>query len=63
LPEIAGVLFNSTFLDKDSPVDPRIDEMILWGKKLHRIGAAEGVEGNLSFRTKLASSLQVPVLP
>ena len=53
MPEIAGVLFSSVFLDKNSPVDVRIDEMIQWGKRFHELGAVQGVEGNLSFRTKL----------
>ena len=53
MPEIGGVIFSSIFLDKTSPDDPRIDEMAQWGKKIRESGAVHGVEGNLSFRTKL----------
>ena len=63
MPEIAGVSFSSVFLNKTSPVDPRIDEMILWGKKFHALGAIEGVEGNLSFRTKMGFIITAQGLP
>jgi L-fuculose-phosphate aldolase len=53
VPEIAGVMFSSVFLDKNSPIDTRIDEIIQWGKRFHKLGAVQGTEGNLSFRTKL----------
>ena len=46
MPENASVAFSSVFLDKTSPVDDRIDEMLQWVKKL-------GAENNLSFRTKM----------
>jgi len=53
LPENAGVSFSIVFLDKNSPVDPHIDEMIRWGKRFSELGIVHGEEGNLSFRTKL----------
>jgi len=53
LPENAGISFSIVFLDKSSPVDPHIDEMIRWGKRFSELGIVHGEEGNLSFRTKL----------
>ena len=46
-------MFSSVSLDKNPPVDVRIDEMVQWGKRFHQSGFVHGVEGNLSFRTKL----------
>ena len=53
MPENAGISFSIVFLDKSSPVDPHIDEMIRWGKRFSELGIVHGEEGNLSFRTKL----------
>jgi L-fuculose-phosphate aldolase len=53
VPEVGGVIFSSVFLDKNSPVDERIDEMIQWGKRFCQLGTVQGAEGNLSFRTRL----------
>jgi IMP cyclohydrolase len=53
VPENPSLVFGSVFLDKTSPVDPHIDEMIQCGKELHDMGLASGTEGNLSFRTKM----------
>ena len=53
MPDNAGVSFSIVFLDKNSPVDPHVDEMIRWGKRFHEMGIVHGEEGNLSFRTKL----------
>ena len=46
-------VFSSVFLDKNSPIDTHIDEMIQWGKRFHKLGVVQGTEGNLSFRSKL----------
>lgn len=54
MPETGGgVIFSPVFLDKTPPNDPHIDEMMQWGKKFFTSGAVRGIEGNLSFRTKL----------
>lgn len=53
MPKIGGVIFSSVFLDRNSPDDRQIDEMIQWGKRFYQIGSIKGTEGNLSFRTKL----------
>jgi L-fuculose-phosphate aldolase len=53
VPESPGTVFSSVFLDKNPPIDARIDEMIQWGKRFHKLGVVQGQEGNLSFRTKL----------
>lgn len=51
--EHGTVVFSSVFLSKDSLVDPQIDEMVKWGKEFCELGVVQGLEGNLSFRTKL----------
>ncbi len=53
MPDNAGVSFSIVFLDKNSPVDPYVDEIIRWGKRFSEMGIVHGEEGNLSFRTKL----------
>ena len=53
MPENTGITFSSVFLDKATPMDVRIDEMIQWGKKIAGYGFIQGAEGNLSFRTKM----------
>lgn len=52
MPEVGGVVFSSVFLNKDFPFDPHIDEMVKWGKEFCESGVVQGIEGNLSFRTK-----------
>jgi len=53
VPESPDIVFSSVFLDNNSLIDVRIDEMIQWGKRFHELGVVQGQEGNLSFRTKL----------
>lgn len=53
MPELGGVIFSSVFLDKTSPDDIHIEELIQWGNKFYTSGAVQGIEGNLSFRTRL----------
>jgi ribulose-5-phosphate 4-epimerase/fuculose-1-phosphate aldolase len=53
LPDNVGVSFSIVFLDKNYPVDPRVDEMIRWGNRFREMGIVHGEEGNLSVRTKL----------
>ena len=51
--ENSNITFSSVFLDKTAPADAHIDEMIQWGKQLHVPGSIRGIEGSLSFRTKM----------
>ena len=53
MPENTGTAFSCVFLDKNPPVDARIDEMLQWGKKIYGSGAGPATTGNLSFRTKM----------
>ena len=54
--EYVGVKFKTIFLEKKEVTDKRIDQLILWGKKLAELGLSpkygNGSAGNLSFRTK-----------
>jgi ribulose-5-phosphate 4-epimerase/fuculose-1-phosphate aldolase len=53
VPENSSFAFSSVFLDKTPPVDPRVDEMIQLGKKLHDSAIISGIGGRISFRTKM----------
>jgi ribulose-5-phosphate 4-epimerase/fuculose-1-phosphate aldolase len=53
VPENTVTAFSSVFLDKNPPVDARIDEMLQWGKKIYGSGGGPAMAGNLSFRTKM----------
>ena len=54
--EYAGVKFKTIFLEKKEITDKRIDQLILWSRKLAELGLSpkyeNGSAGNLSFRTE-----------
>ena len=53
MPENSNIPFSSVFLDKNPLIDTHIDEMLQWCKKISGFSSKPGIEGNLSFRTKM----------
>ena len=51
--------FSSVVVDKNLPSDPRVDELIQWGKKIYELGAVHTIEGNLSFIILIIATLTV----
>jgi ribulose-5-phosphate 4-epimerase/fuculose-1-phosphate aldolase len=51
--ENSNTTFSAVFLDKTPPVDLNVDEMILWGKKIHELRPIQETADSLSFRTKM----------
>ena len=49
--EYAGIKFKTVFARKDSPQDPRIEELIRWCRRFTELGLATGGSGNMSFRS------------
>jgi ribulose-5-phosphate 4-epimerase/fuculose-1-phosphate aldolase len=45
--------FSAVFLAKNQPNDEKIVQLAQWGKKFYVLGLVQGMEGNLSFRTRL----------
>ena len=48
-----ALAFSTVFLSKSSPNDDRITLLANWGKRFYSSGLVKGIEGNLSFRTRL----------
>jgi ribulose-5-phosphate 4-epimerase/fuculose-1-phosphate aldolase len=51
--ESNALAFSTVFLSKSSPNDDRITLLANWGKRFYSSGLIKGIEGNLSFRTRL----------
>lgn len=51
--ESNALAFSTVFLSKNSPNDDRITRMANWGKRFYSSELVKGIEGNLSFRTRL----------
>ncbi len=51
--ESNALAFSTVFLSKNSPNDDRITQLANWGKRFYSSGLVKGIEGNLSFRTRL----------
>ncbi len=48
-----ALAFSTVFLSKNSPGDDRIAQLANWGNRFYSSGLVKGIEGNLSFRTRL----------
>ena len=48
-----AVTFSAVFLAKIPPADSKISQLAEWGNNFHALGLVQGMEGNLSFRTRL----------
>jgi ribulose-5-phosphate 4-epimerase/fuculose-1-phosphate aldolase len=48
-----SLAFSTVFLTNNPPTDDRIPQLVAWGKRFYTSGLVQGIEGNLSFRTKL----------
>ncbi len=46
-----GVRFETVFWGNNPPDDERINQLIYWGKRFHKLGLTPKSAGNLSFRT------------
>lgn len=46
-----GPKFRTIFLSRETPRDERIDELIVWTRRLSKLGVIARAMGNLSFRT------------
>lgn len=51
--ESNSVAFSAVFLAKTPPNDEKIVQLAQWGKRFYSQGLVQGMEGNLSFRTRL----------
>ena len=51
--ESRTLVFSAVFLAKTPPADQKIAQLAEWGKCFQSLGLVHGVEGNLSFRTRL----------
>lgn len=51
--ESNALAFSTVFLSKNSPNDGRITQLANWGRRFYSSGLVKGIEGNLSFRTRL----------
>jgi L-fuculose-phosphate aldolase len=51
--ESNALAFSAVFLAKNPLNDEKIAQLAQWGKKFYTLGLVQGMEGNLSFRTRL----------